>query len=84
MVRVVLYNLFDLFFLLVFQSPLCRIVDYKFDTENELWCEISLAFDVAKKTLDMSNVIKKAAAAAVVKVSSFCSLLLLRCKMYHL
>eukprot|EP00095_Tigriopus_kingsejongensis_P009705 maker-scaffold1466_size39939-snap-gene-0.10 protein:Tk09705 transcript:maker-scaffold1466_size39939-snap-gene-0.10-mRNA-1 annotation:"GH20789" len=42
------------------------IVDYIFDTEKELWCQLSLGFEVAHKTLDMSNVVKKAAEKAVI------------------
>ena len=44
-----------------------NVVDYMYDTEKELWCELTLAFSVARKTVDMSNVIKKSAEKAVIR-----------------
>ena len=43
------------------------MVDYAYDEEKSLWCELTLSFDIGKKSLDMSNVVKKAASAAVIK-----------------
>merc|ERR1719433_1896488 len=37
------------------------IVDYIYDTEKEEWCELTLAFPVGRKTVDISNVIRKSA-----------------------
>ena len=42
------------------------IVDYKFDVGKSSWCELTLSFDIAKNMVDLSNVIRKAAAQAVV------------------
>lgn len=42
-------------------------MDYMFDTEKELWCQLTLAFDIGQKNVDMSNVIRKAAEKAVIR-----------------
>ena len=42
------------------------IADYSYDTERQSWASISLSFDIAKKRVDMSNVIRLAATKAVV------------------
>ena len=42
-------------------------VDYDFDTEKESWCELTLAFSVGQKNVDMSNVIRKSAEKAVIR-----------------
>lgn len=42
------------------------IVDYKYDTAKSSWCELTLSFDLDKKMLDMSNIIRKAAEQGVV------------------
>ena len=42
------------------------IVDYKFDVAKSNWCDLTLSFDIAKNMVDLSNVIRKAAAQAVV------------------
>merc|ERR1719195_1311212 len=42
------------------------IADYSYDTERQSWASISLSFDIAKKRVDMSNVIRLAATMAVV------------------
>ena len=41
-------------------------MDYKFDVGKSSWCELTLSFDIAKNMVDLSNVIRKAAAQAVV------------------
>ena len=43
------------------------VIDYTYDTESELWCEITLAFSVSQKNVDMSNVLRKAAEKAVIR-----------------
>ena len=42
------------------------IVDYSYDTEKQSWAAITLSFDIAKKRVDMSQVIRLAANKAVV------------------
>ena len=42
------------------------IVDYSYDTEGQSWASITLSFDLSRKKVDMSNVIKLAASKAVV------------------
>jgi hypothetical protein len=37
-----------------------------FPFQNELWCELVLAFGVNQRRIDMSNVIKKAAEKGVI------------------
>merc|ERR1719273_7648 len=43
------------------------LVDYMYDTDKERWCELTLAFSVGQKNVDMSNVIRKAAEKAVIR-----------------
>ena len=43
------------------------IVGYDYDTEKSLWCELTLSLDIGKRSLDMSNVVKKASSSAVIK-----------------
>ena len=38
-----------------------------YDTEKERWCELTMAFSVGQKTVDLSNVIRKAAEKAVIR-----------------
>ena len=47
------------------KAGLATILDYTFDTKKELWCELTLSFEVSRKTVDMSNVIHKSAERAV-------------------
>jgi len=42
------------------------IVDYSYDTEKESWATLTLSFDIAKKGIDMSQVLRVAASKAVV------------------
>lgn len=42
-------------------------VDYDYDTEKELWCEVTLAFSVGQKQVDFANVIRKAAEKSTIK-----------------
>ncbi|XP_067005797.1 DNA-directed RNA polymerase I subunit RPA1 [Anabrus simplex] len=42
------------------------LVDYKYDSEHELWCEITLAFPLSAKRLDLSTLLKTEAERAVV------------------
>ena len=42
------------------------VTDYKYDTEKEQWCEVTLSFDVSMKKLDMVNIIKQSAEKGVV------------------
>jgi len=46
-------------------ADFARIVDYKFDTEKELWCDVTMDFDVDSKKLDLVNIIRKSAARGV-------------------
>lgn len=48
-------------------SAFSNFIDYSFDEDKELWCEVTLAFSVNQKQVDMSNVIRKAADKAVLK-----------------
>ena len=43
------------------------IVDYIYDTEKEEWCELTLAFPIGRKTVDISNVIRKASEKSVIR-----------------
>ena len=47
------------------KSGLATILDYKYDTEKELWCELTLSFSISRKAVDMSNIIRKSAERAV-------------------
>ena len=51
----------------LFVSGVASLVDYAYDTANELWCELTLAFNISRKQVDMSNVLRKAAAKAVIR-----------------
>jgi len=42
------------------------IVDYSYDTEKQDWASLTLSFDIAKKRVDMSQVLRLAAGKAVV------------------
>ena len=42
-------------------------MDYIFDTKKEQWCELTLAFPVGGKNVDLSNVIRKAAEKSVLR-----------------
>ena len=44
-----------------------NVVDYIFDTKKEQWCELTLAFPVGGKNVDLSNVIRKAAEKSVLR-----------------
>ena len=46
---------------------LCSIVDYSYDTEHQSWCCLTLGFDISKKRVDLSNVLRVAASKAVIK-----------------
>ena len=48
-------------------SKYASFVDYSYDTEKELWCDLTLAFSVDQKNVDMSNVIRRAAEKAVIR-----------------
>ena len=48
------------------RGGVASIVDYSFDTEQQSWASITLAFDIAKKRVDMSQVLRLAANKAVV------------------
>ena len=47
------------------KGGLVSILDYTYDTQKERWCELTLSFDVSRKTVDMSNVVRKSAEKAV-------------------
>merc|ERR1712233_19129 len=42
------------------------IVDYAYDTENENWCSLTLAFPVERKRVDLANVLRQSAAKGVI------------------
>merc|ERR1719239_765677 len=48
------------------RGGVASIVDYSYDTEKQSWASVTLSFDIAKKRLDMTNVIRQAASKAVV------------------
>jgi len=48
------------------RGGVASIVDYSYDTEKQSWATVSLSFDIAKKRVDMTNVIRQAASKAVV------------------
>jgi len=48
-------------------SKYASFVDYSYDTEKELWCDLTLAFSTDQKNVDMSNVIRRAAEKAVIR-----------------
>ena len=47
------------------QGRYSQFVEYAYDTQKELWAEVTLAFSVGQKQVDMSNVIRKASEKAV-------------------
>ena len=47
------------------KAGLATILDYIYDTDKEIWCELTLSFGVSRKTVDMSNVVRKSAERAV-------------------
>merc|ERR550534_892128 len=42
------------------------IVDYSYDTENQHWCVLTLAFPVERKRVDLAHVLKQSAAKGVI------------------
>merc|ERR1719412_1206194 len=47
------------------KAGLATILDYIYDTEKEIWCELTLSFFVSRKTVDMTNVVRRSAERAV-------------------
>ena len=47
------------------KGGLATILDYTYDTKKELWCKLTLSFGASRKTVDMSNVVRKSAERAV-------------------
>jgi len=56
----------DVIRLLDGRGGVCSIVEYSFDTVEQSWCELTLSFDITRKRVDMTNVIRKAAEKGVV------------------
>jgi len=56
----------DVLRLLDGRGGVCNIVEYSYDTVEQSWCELTLSFDITRKRVDMSNVIRKAAEKGVV------------------
>ena len=48
-------------------GAVASLVDYSFDTKKESWATLTLSFDIAKKRVDMSQVLRTAAGKAVVR-----------------
>jgi len=48
------------------RGGIASIVDYSYDTEKQSWATLTLSFDIAKKGIDMSQVLRVAANKAVV------------------
>jgi len=48
------------------RGGVASIVDYSYDTEKESWATLTLSFDITRKRVDMSQVLRKAASKAVV------------------
>lgn len=48
------------------RAGMANVVDYTYDTEHESWCCLTLGFDVSRKRVDMSNVLRQAASKGVV------------------
>jgi len=46
---------------------LISVSDYVYDVEEEKWCELTLAFPVSRRSLDVSNVLRKACEKAIVR-----------------
>lgn len=49
------------------KSGSATVVDYSYDVEKDLWCQLTLSFSVSQKNVDMSNIIRKAAEKAVIR-----------------
>ena len=47
------------------KAGLATILDYIYDTEKEIWCELTLSFGITRKTVDMSNVVRRSAERAI-------------------
>lgn len=43
-----------------------NLLDYSYDTNKELWCQLTLGFPLAQRIVDMTNIVKKAAEKAVI------------------
>ena len=43
-----------------------QIHDYSYDVKKERWCELTLTLSASRKSVDLSNVLKKAAERAVI------------------
>jgi len=56
----------DVLRLLDGRGGIASIVDYSYDTEKQSWATLTLSFDIAKKGIDMSQVLRVAASKAVV------------------
>jgi uncharacterized protein YehS (DUF1456 family) len=37
-----------------------RIVDYIYDVDDDKWCQVTLSFSVGRRTMDISNLVRKA------------------------
>ena len=48
----------DVIRLLDGRGGVCSIVEYSFDTVEQSWCELTLSFDITRKRVDMTNVIR--------------------------
>merc|ERR1719419_283189 len=48
------------------RGGVAKIIDYCYDTEKQSWATLTLSFDIAKKRVDMSQVLRQAATKAVV------------------
>eukprot|EP00090_Calanus_glacialis_P015465 TRINITY_DN24413_c0_g1_i1.p1 TRINITY_DN24413_c0_g1~~TRINITY_DN24413_c0_g1_i1.p1 ORF type:complete len:562 (+),score=235.92 TRINITY_DN24413_c0_g1_i1:241-1686(+) len=56
----------DVLRLLDGRGGVASIVDYGYDTEKQNWATLTLSFDIARKRVDMSQVLRVAAGKAVV------------------
>ena len=43
-----------------------QIHDYSYDVRKQKWCELTLSLSASRKSIDLSNVLKKAAEKAVI------------------
>ena len=43
-----------------------QIADYVYDVKKEKWCELTITLSASRKSVDLSNVLKKAAEKAVI------------------
>jgi len=48
------------------RGGVAQIVDYSYDTEKQNWATLTLSFDIARKRVDMSQVLRVAADKAVI------------------